>query len=150
VSVPPTYEGQPLSDSDKRLVALFDELEKKQIDFLDEAEKRIIELTTGLLGVLFAVTAFGDKFPPPYLAGNRPAQWAAVVTLALYIAAMLCGVVTLWPRSYRRYHHNLTRLGEELENITRHKSRWFTFASGLFVLGSLSLAVLIGAVIFSA
>ncbi len=150
MSVPPTYEGQPLSDSDKRLVALFDELEKKQIDFLDEAEKRIIELTTGLLGVLFAVTAFGDKFPPPYLAGNRPAQWAAVVTLALYIAAMLCGVVTLWPRSYRRYHHNLTRLGEELENITRHKSRWFTFASGLFVLGSLSLAVLIGAVIFSA
>ncbi len=150
MSAPPIYEGQPLSDADKRLIALFDELEKKQIDFLDEAGKRIVELTTGLLGVLFAVTAFGDKFPPPYLAGNRPAQWTAVVTLALYIAAMLCGVVTLWPRSYRRYHHNLTRLGEELENITRHKSRWFTFASGLFVLGSLCLALLIGAVIFSA
>ena len=128
----PILEGQPLGDEDKRLVALFDELEKKQIEFLDEAGKRLVELSTGLLGVLFALTAFGDKFPPPYLAGNRPAQWLAVGTLALYLLAMLGGVITLWPRRYRRHHHNLSKLREELEAITRHKSRWFTAASVLF------------------
>ena len=147
---PPILDGEPLSDADQRLLALFDELEKNQLTFLDEASKRLIELTTALLGVLFAVTAFGDKFPPPYLLGNRPAQTAAALTLALYLLAMVCGVISLWPRFYARHTHNLTRLRQELRKITGHKSRWYNIGSVLFVLGSACLAGLIATVIFSA
>jgi hypothetical protein len=147
---PPILEGKPPTDEQKRLVALFDELEKGQIEFLDQAGKRVIELSTGLLGVLFAVTAFGDKFPPPYLEDNGAAQVLAVLTLALFMSALLVGVWTVQPRRYRRYEHNVSEMRKELGEIIGFKSRRFKAASALFVLGALALASLIGAVLFSA
>jgi hypothetical protein len=146
----PILEGQPLSDEHKRLVALFDELEKKQLEFLDQAGKRVIELSTGLLGVLFAVTAFGDKFPPPYLEDNNAAQGLAVATLALYLGAMFMGVWTVQPRKYKRYLDNLSEMKKVLEQIIAHKSRSLQVAGALFWLGSLTLALLIASIILAA
>jgi hypothetical protein len=150
MSEPPILDGEPLDEADQRLLGLFDELEKNQLTFLDEAGKRLVELTTGLLAVLFALTAFGSDFPPPYLKGNANAQIAATLTLFFYMLAMICGVIALWPRFYKRYLNNLTRLREELTKIVEHKALWFHSGSVLFVLGSLCLAGLIAAVIFSA
>jgi hypothetical protein len=150
MTTPPILKSTPLTDEQKRLVAMFDELKKKQLDFLDEAGKRIIELTTGLLGVLFAVSAFGNDFPPPYLKGNPLAQTAVAVTLGLYVASMLCGVFAVQPRDYQYYEHNLSEMRKVLDAIAQYKSRWFTAATILFVLGSLCLALLIGAIIFGA
>ncbi|MGD9101146.1 MAG: hypothetical protein PVF45_11760 [Anaerolineae bacterium] len=147
---PPILQGIPPTDEQKRLVALFDELEKGQIEFLDQAGKRIIELSTGLLGVLFAVTALGDKFPPPYLEDKGAAQVLAALTLALFMGALLVGVWSVQPRQYRRYEHNVSEMRKELGKIVSFKSRRFKTASALFVLGALALALLIGAVIFSA
>lgn len=96
------------------------------------------------------VTAFGDKFPPPYLAGNNPAKALALATLAFYLAAMLTGVRALRPRRYPRYPYNLTRMRAVLDEIITYKSRWVKVAGSLFVLGSLTLALLISAIIFSA
>jgi hypothetical protein len=146
----PILEGRPLSDEQKRLVALFDELEKKQLDFLDQAGKRIIELSTALLGVLFTVTAFGDKFPPPYLKDNHTAQWLAVLTLAFNVGAMLVGMWTVQPRTYRLYRHNLTEMKKVLDQIIEGKARSLRVAGGIFWLGALALALLVGSVIFSA
>ncbi len=147
---PPILKGTPLTGEQKRLVALFDELEKGQIEFLDQAGKRIIELSTGLLGVLFAVTAFGDKFPPPYLEDNGAAQGLAVLTLAFLMGALLVGVWIVQPRRYRRYDHNVSEMRKELGEIIGFKSRRFKAASALFVLGSLTLALLIASVILCA
>lgn len=147
---PPIYEGEPPSDEAKRLAAMFDELEKKQLEFLDEAAKRIVELCTGLLGVLFAVTAFGDKFPPPYLGASPIVQVLAVLVLALYFVALLAAVVALQPREYRRYQHNVTEMRRELDKIIRHKSGLLKVSGTLFVGASLALAVLIAALIFAA
>ena len=146
----PILEGVPLTDEQKRLVDLFDEMEKKQVDFLDQASKRIIELSTGLLGVLFAVTAFGDKFPPSYLQGNVPAKVLAIATLSLYLSALLMGVWAVQPRDYKRYRHNLTEMKNVLDEIINFKARWLKVASILFVLGSVTLALLIGAIILAA
>ena len=56
-----TQQYEPPDPSDERLIALFDKLEEQQLDFLDQAGKRVIELSTGMLGLLFAVTAFGKE-----------------------------------------------------------------------------------------
>lgn len=144
---PPIVEGVPPTDEQKRLVALFDEMEKKQIEFLDGAGKRIVELCTALLGVFFGVLAFGDKFPPPYLAGSRPAQVLTLGTLVFYVAAMLAGLYAVQPREYRRYQHNLTEMRRELQRIIGFKSKWVRVAGGLFFLGTVWLALLIVAIV---
>ena len=147
---PPIVEGTPLTDEQQRLVALFDEMEKQQVDFLDQAGKRIIELIIALLGILFAAAALGDQFPPPYLKGNPPARALTVVTLAFYLGALLTGVLAIQPREYKRYRHNLTEMGNVLDAIIGHKTRWLKVAGILFVLGSLTLALLIAAIILAA
>ena len=143
-------QGERPSSADKQLIAMFDDLEKGQIDFLDQTAKRIIELCTGLLSVLFAVSAFGDKFPPPYLHGNAQSKLLVIGILAFYMLAMLAGLVAILPREYRRFEHNLTEMRRELNRIVKYKATWMRVAAILFVLGSLALAVLIATIIFAA
>ena len=146
----PIVEGAPLDDADKRLITLFDKLEEGQLDFLDQAGKRVIELSTAMLAVLFGVTAFGKDFPPPYLAGNSAAKALAVVTLLGYLLALLAGVLAVQPRRYRRSHHGLTLLRQELERMMDTKIRWFRVGVWLLFTGSLALATLIALIILPA
>jgi hypothetical protein len=146
----PVYQGEPLNDEQKRLNALFDEMKKGQLTFLDEAGKRIIELSTGLLGVLFAVTAFGKDFPPPYLKDNLTARWLGIGVLVALIIALLAGVLTVQPRNYDYFEHNLTEMRKQLQKIVDHKSLWMKFATWAFFAGALLLAILIGTLIWSA
>lgn len=142
-------EGKPPSDEQRQLVTLFQELEKNQPEFLDEAGKRIIELTTALLGLLFAVTAFGKDFPPPYLAQHEWARWLAVIVLGLYLAAMFCGLWTVQPRDYKLFRHNLTGMREELDKMIANKSRNLRWAGIFFALGSLALVGLVAGLIIA-
>jgi hypothetical protein len=143
----PMQPGKPLSDSEKRLNALFDEMDKKQLEFLDQAGKRIIELCTGLLGVLFAVVAFGGDFPPPYLQDNLITQLLVLGVLALLVGALLCAVLTVQPRKYKFYEHNLTEMRREWIQLFTYKSTWMKRANWLFFSGTLLLAVLIAVLI---
>ena len=63
----PIIEGQEPSEESKQLVALFHDLESRQLDFLDEAAKSVVERVATFLAIVFGVTAFGSAFPPPYL-----------------------------------------------------------------------------------
>ncbi|NCF68117.1 MAG: hypothetical protein GWP61_19295 [Chloroflexi bacterium] len=142
----PIQDGRTPSEAQKQLIALFQELEKGQLDVLDGANKRIIELTTALLGLLFAVAAFGKDFPPPYLQPALP-KVLAIAALVVYLLAMICAFIGLQPKEYDKYDHNLTEMREELRKIIQYKSRGFQAASGLFVLGCLLLVALLIAVI---
>jgi hypothetical protein len=141
--------GELATDSEKRLNELFDEMDKKQLDFLDQAGKRIIELCTGLLGILFAVTAFGKDFPPPYLKDNILTQLLLTGVLVLLVGSLLCAVRTVQPRKYKFYEHNLTEMRAEWVKLFTHKSTWLTWANWLFFAGTLLLAVAIIVLIFS-
>lgn len=143
-------EGSELDDEDKRLIALFDKLEEGQLEFLDQAAKRVIELSTAMLAVLLAVTAFGKDFPPPYLVGNTWAKGLALATLACYVLALLAGVLAVQPRAYRRSHAGLTRLAKELERMVAYKRLWFRVGVWLIFGGSLALAALIALIILPA
>jgi hypothetical protein len=142
----PTIQSEPARSDQIKLKELFDELKKNQLTFLDEAAKRIIELSTGLLGVLFAVVAFGKDFPPPYFADATNVK-LAVATLTLFFLSLLIGFITVQPRNYRYYPNNLTQMEEELRKAIAFKVIFFQIASALFVIGAACLALLIGFII---
>ena len=145
----PVYDSQEPSEEGKQLVTLFHEMESKQLDFLDESGKSVIERIATFLAVLFGVTAFGSNFPPAYLKGNLLAKELVIITLIFYLAAMGAAIWAIQPRYYRRYTYNVSRLGKELEKITKHKMFWLRVASILFGLGSLALAALIISIIWT-
>jgi hypothetical protein len=147
---PPILDTRQPTAEEERLVELFAEIEGKQLDFLDQAAKRIIELVTALLGILFAVIAFGSDFPPPYLAGNLPAKLLSGASLVCYLGALLVALWAVQPRDYKHYRHNLTEMREELQRMIDDKARPLRVAGILFGAGSILLAVLIATVIWSA
>lgn len=140
----------PTDAQDDRLFALFDKIEEQQLDFLDQANQRVIELCTAMLGLLFAIAAFGEKFPPAYISANAWAKWCAISVVAFYMAALVAAVFGVQPRSYRRYEYNVTQLRKELDRMRGYKKGWFRFATILFVLGSLALAALLAMVLWHA
>jgi hypothetical protein len=145
----PIQETTAPSEEGKQLVALFTEMEHKQLDFLDESGKTIIERISTLMAVLFAVTAFSNTFPPAYLKGNLTAKVFVIITLILYLLALGAGIWGIQPRYYKRYTYNVSALGRELEKITQHKMRWLRIAGVLFALGTVALAILIITIIWS-
>src|SRR5450631_2036475 len=88
----PVQDSAEPSEERKQLVTLFTEMEHKQLDFLDESGKSIIEHISTLLAVLFAVTAFSNNFPPAYLKGNMTAKVLIIITLVLYLLALGAGI----------------------------------------------------------
>src|SRR3989442_6831189 len=110
----PMLQAEPPSDEHKRLVSLFSDMESKQLEFLDEAGKSIIERIATLLAVLFAVTAFGGNFPPKYLVGNGLAKFLVIAILVCYLTAIGMGIWAILPRSYGRYRYNRTPLHQAL------------------------------------
>lgn len=134
----------------KRLQAIFNDMETKQLDFLDEAGKRLIELITLLLGVLLAIVAFGDNFPPPYLVGNWPTKALSAGTLACYILAMGLALRGVQPRGYAFRRYDPAQMRTELERIIRHKRQSLWWAGLCFWIASLTLALLIITIIMRA
>ena len=139
---PPILQGTPPTADDKALIKLWGELEKEQIDILDQANKRIIELVTGLQALFLAILAFGKDFPPPYLK-EGPAPLLAVLVIVLLLLALLSAVLGLQPRDYRKYAHNLTEMRGELNRMTHYKKRWYQIGIWLFALGSILLGLLV-------
>ena len=140
---PSVEQTEEEREEDRRTMATFDEIEKQQLTFLDESGKSIVERIATMLAVLFAITAFGHDFPPPYLKGNLPAKAMAIATLVFYLAAMGTGLWSIQPRYYRRYTYNMSRTKRELEKMRRRKVVWIRVAGIFFALGSLALAALI-------
>jgi len=97
----PNLPSRPPDPETLRIQAIFDELRKNQLTFLNEAGKRVIELSTGMLAVLYAVVAFGEDFPPPYLENDLGAQIMAVVTLVFFFLALVAGFLCVQPQEDR-------------------------------------------------
>ena len=143
---PPILPGQEPGESDLALLKLWNDLEKGQLDILDQANKRIVEMVTGLLAVFLAVAAFGKDFPQDYLKQGY-APYLAVAVITLYLLALLSAAMGLQPREYRKYEHNLTEMRNELNKMVDYKKRWYQFAMWLFAAGSVLLGILIAAII---
>jgi hypothetical protein len=123
-------------------------MEGKQLEFIDESGKAMIERVITLLGVLFAVTAFSNNFPPAYLKGNMPAKVLVIITLVLYLLSLGMSMLATQPRRYRRSHYDLEKMRQTLDAIFTYKIRWLRWARWLFALGSVALVALIISVIW--
>jgi p-aminobenzoyl-glutamate transporter AbgT len=142
-------QGQPLKDDERSLIAFFVELETKQLDFLDGAGKALVERVAGLLAVLFAVTAFGQSYPPAYLK-SATVKYLAIGVLCFYLSAMFLAMRSIEPRTYSFYRHNLTRAREELARMVENKSRSVRLAGICFWVATALLALLVGNLVWSA
>jgi hypothetical protein len=143
----PVVEAEEPDAGDVRLLGLLDQLEAQQIGFLDEAGKRVIELSSVMLGLLFAVLALGDPFPPAWLASAPRNQWLALGALGLYLLALGAGVAAVQPRQYVRPRADLTRMRAEVDRIVAYKRNWFRLGTWLLGGASLCLAALVAALI---
>ncbi|SRR6266568_498642 len=145
----PIYEGVQPSAEVQRIKTVFDDIESKQLDTLDEAGKSLIERIATFLGVLFAVSVLSNNFPPPYLKGNAPAKVMIIVTLAFFLLAICAGIWATQVRYYNRYLYNVSEMGKELKSLIRHKVTWLRVANLLFALGAIALAGLLVVIIWN-
>lgn len=142
-------DSQESSEEGKQVAQIFSEMRSKQLDFLDESGKSLIERTATFLAILFAVTAFSNNFPPAYLKGNLPAKIMVAVTLIFYLGAMAAAILAIQPRLYDISRYSVTRMSEKLKEIMRYKMRRLRVAGILFALGSTALAILVISIIWS-
>src|SRR2546430_17539643 len=70
----PVYDAREPSEATKRVTAIFDEMESKQLENLNDAGKSLIERVATFLGVLFGLSILNSTFPPSYLKGNTPVK----------------------------------------------------------------------------
>jgi hypothetical protein len=145
----PIYNAQEPSEEVKRIKAVFDDLESKQLDTLDEAGKGLIERIATFLGVLFAVTVLSSNFPPPYLKSNTPAKIMIIITLILFLLAIGAGILATQVHYYPRYLYNVSEMDRELKSIVKHKVFWLRVANLLFALGAAALAGLLIVIIWN-
>ncbi len=145
-----SIETRPPTEAQQEIITRFTDIEKNQLEFIEQAGKRVVEMTTVLLGLLLAAMSFGDTFPPPYLKDNGLTKGLLLIALALYVGAMFFGVWTVQPRLYRFHPHRLDKLPAELDAVLTRKAWTMRLATILFFLASLCLALLIDAIALSA
>ena len=141
--LPPIYDADDPSEESNRLDAIFDDLEIKQIDTLDEASNGLIERIAIFNGVHFGVTVLSNTFPPPDHKGDLPAKIVITIALTCFLSSVGAASVSIRVRTYRRYIHNVTETAKELQRMLQHKLTWQHTADLMFALGAIALAVLL-------
>ena len=145
----PIYDAHEPSDASKHVNAIFDEIESKQLDNLNDAGKSLIERIATFLGVLFGLSILSSNFPPSYLKGNTPVKVLLIAALAGYLLAIGAALWATQVRYYHRYTYNVTRSQAELTKKIRNKVNWLRAANILFALGTVVLAALLIVIVWN-
>jgi hypothetical protein len=145
----PSRTGRPLVVRLSRTInyALrewFDELERQNLDRLEEGAKMITQLVTGLYGVLFAVLGLSDQ--PVYL--KQPTvQGFGVAGVALFFIVLLAALVVVYPWRTSYQQDNLSSM-QRAQHAMRLRKVWglrvslCTFVADLGCLAGVIMAVL--------
>jgi hypothetical protein len=145
----PLYEAREPSPAARRVNALFDDMESKQIEHVNESGRALIERIATFLGVLFGISVLSNNFPPSYLKGNTPIKVLLIAALACYLLAIGVALWATQVRYYRRYTYNVSRSQAEMARIVGHKLGWLRAAQILFALGTVALAALLIAIVWN-
>ena len=146
----PVYDAHEPSEASKRVNAIFDDMESKQLDTLNDAGKSLIERIATFLGVLFGLSILNNNFPPSYLKGNTPVKALLIAALACYLLAISAALWATQVRSYHRYIYNATRSQAELTTMIRRKVGWLRLANIFFTLATVLLAALLIVIVWNA
>ncbi len=126
----------PESEDERELRDWFEAQTRQNLDRLEEGAKTIIQLVTGLYGVLFAVLALSDQ--PVYLQ-QRAVRIAGTVSMVALFLALICAVLVVLPRRMTYQEDNLTAMQRVYRGMLARKARWLRVTLLLFLLGTAGL-----------
>jgi hypothetical protein len=126
----------PETDEARELREWFEAQTKQNLERLEEGAKTIIQLVSGLYGVLFAVLALNDQ--PAYLQ-QQGVPLMGTVSLVAFFAALVSAVAVVLPRRIPYQQDHLTAMHRAYQRLLAHKSGWLRGALLLFVVGTAAL-----------
>ncbi|GIV89792.1 MAG: hypothetical protein KatS3mg055_2310 [Chloroflexus sp.] len=97
----------PETPADRELREWFESQERGNIERLEAGAQTIIQLVTGLYGVLFAVLALSNQ--PAYLQ-NPIVRWAGTVGVCTFFGSLLAAMLVAIPRRIVYQKDNLTEM----------------------------------------
>lgn len=136
----------PENEADRALRLWFDEQATRNLDRLEEGAKTIMQLVTGLYGVLFAVLALSDQ--PAYLQQPGVPFWGTA-SLATLFLALVAALVTVFPWPYTYQHDNLTQMQHAFRRMHRIKNWSLSIALVLFLVGTACLGGVVSIILWS-
>ena len=135
----------PEISEDRRLREWFAEQEQRNLDRLEEGAKVIVQLVTGLYGLLFAVLALSDQ--PTYL-GMRAVQWLGTLGMMAFFVALISALVTVFPWRSSFQEDNLSEMKRVNQQVLNRKFRSLAVSLGAFLAGICLFALMIIAVLW--
>ena len=127
-----------LSESDERLEKLFDEMESRSLETLENAARQIITLSTALLGAFFGLLAFKDA--PAYL-GFVEIKVVGATALIAFLLSLFLALRAVSPNPYEYPQASLTTKRKVLDEILIHKQDSVSWASWFFGIGAFLMIV---------
>ena len=130
----------PETKDDRDLREWFDDQQRRSLDRLQEAAKTVVQLVTGIYGVLFAVLAFSDH--PAYLKQPWVRVFGTISMLALFFA-LFSAYFVLQPREITWQEDNLSDMRRVYQATEERKGGWLNTALIAFLVGTGALGVVI-------
>lgn len=122
----------PEQQEDRELREWFETQRRGNIERLIAGGQTLIQLITGVYGVLFGVLALNDQ--PAYL--KQPTvQWFGSIGVCLFFVALITATTVVVPRRNPYQANNLTELPQVYRDIVKRKATMLMVAQVCFVLG---------------
>jgi hypothetical protein len=136
-------ESSVETENGEEIQRFIDELELGQLESMEGAARRLFEVITALLALVFAAIAFGADFPPAYVRAGPIGPMLLLIILVLFLLAMSLAWSCQRPLLYSRFRDDPSGMRAALDKAERRKIRGLRWAGRIFWLGSIALAVLV-------
>lgn len=135
----------PETAAEREVREWFEHQRRTNLERLEAGAQTLIQLITGVYGVLFAVLALSDQ--PVYLS-RSVVVWMGSIGLVVFFAALIAAVMVVIPRPLRYQLDNLTEMQHTYERLVRRKATMLVVAQLGFLLGIACLIAVILAVLW--
>lgn len=135
----------PETPEEREVREWFEAQRRTNLDRLEAGAQTLIQLITGVYGVLFAVLALSDQ--PAYL--QRPVVlWAGSAGVCVFFAALLAAIMVTLPRRVRYQEDNLTDMQRAYRRLVARKATLLRIAHIIFLIGVACLVTVILAILW--
>ncbi len=135
----------PETADDRELREWFERQERGNIERLEAGARTVIQLVTGLYGVLFAVLALSDQ--PAYLR-DPVVRWTGTLGVGAFFGSLLLAMLVVSPRRISYQQDNLTEMRRTYRRLEGRKAALLRAAQLVFLIGMACLVVVILAILW--